>query len=297
MSNCPGTFLLDYTAYPDEILDEIDPESVVNIFVFDTEDICSDVLQYTYGELVECNYEFKVPIAYRERNAVVWHGNDSEDYDDSSMAVGTSLEDFYLRLIKNTEKGIGHAPSMLWASNLEKVEFCASKTRHRIHMTKVDTQVDVTLNMVYDNGDVVPVDMIDYKATITAKDNVYHIDCTICDSSETLVFDNSEEIAENTELDEAHVGTLRLMPESDSYLYLTNVKSGNRVSVGSDNRIDLVKYMLDSRGSDIDTEITDQRFLDLNKKWDIALTIDGSFVAVNMTINGWTVWFDDTDLE
>lgn len=145
MSNCPGTILLDYTLYSESILDEIDSNSVVNIYIFDSEDICSDIISYTYGELDKCDFEFEVPITYRNCNALVWHGGSSSEYDDSSMTIGTSLDDFYLKLNHNGES-YSKVTELLWAAPLEEIDFCASKTRHRIYMTRLHTLLNLTLS-------------------------------------------------------------------------------------------------------------------------------------------------------
>lgn len=299
MSNCPGTILLDYTAYSDEILDDIAPDEEVNIYIFDQNNICNKIYTFTYGELQKINYEFEVPIKYNGHNAVVWHGNHSPDYSANRMKIGESLNDFYLRLIYNeSSHKFTHVPDPLWASPLEPIDYCASKSRHRIHMTRIHTYVNVNLRQQNVDGSTFEIDMDDYITSIQSQNDVYHTDYSISGQSEMLEFNNAEELAANTFLDWAHVGTLRITPNMYCVLCIAPVGDpDNPISVGGTTKLDLVDYMLQSREADEEsTEISDQRFLDLNKVWNIDLLLGPGNIAVSLTINGWTIWFDHVDL-
>lgn len=294
MSDCPGYIILDYTAYSDEILDEIDSLSQVNIYIFDESDICFDIRTFTFGELQAQGYQFEMPITYMGLSVLVWQGHIHSDYDASSMQLGASLSDFYLRLNYSDDLVFGHKPAELWAGEKDEIEYCAAITRHRVYMTKIDTQVNISLYQRDDTGTTASLDMSNYLTTITAVADVYSGDFTISNQSQKISYDNSDLLLEASAVSVANIGTLRLDPSRESSLKIDNLTSGEPVELNGASEIDLVSYMLESRS---DSSVADQTFLDLNKKWDISFTLDsdGSSV-VSLTINGWVAWFDSADL-
>lgn len=296
LSNCPGSILLDYTDYSQEILDEIDPTSMVYIYIFDTEDICTEIMSYTYGELEAIDFEFSVPRVYNGNNALIWHGVDDPDYDNSSMVKGALLDDFYLKLIHETSN-FSEVTPLLWASELEPIEYCSTKTRHRIYMTRVHTLINLKLTQVNNDNTITQLDMNDYIVSLNAKNDIYHEDFTIDEESTEVIYTNLDEISTVTlaeELEITHVGTLRLTPDMESLLTIRRVDDGTIVTIGGAEGVDIIDYMLETK-SDSDTN-SEQRFLDLNKVWDIELMVDSYEVALAITINGWTQWFDSKDL-
>ncbi len=275
ISGCKGSMILDYSAYSDVILDDINDDEQINVFIFCPENGCIEILTFTYGELKENGFEFELPITYSGHNAVVWQGLNGDDYDSTSMAMGHTYEEFFLNLISaaNTFKGV---PDPLWATQLEPIEFCAKITRHRVYMRRLHTEINVTLQERLSDGTIVDLDPDDYSFRIENANGTYHTDYTIDEGNEMITYVNDEE----------EVGTLRISPDSNCILTID----------GLDRKIDLVKYMLDTKDNN---EISDQEFLDLNKVWDIKIivkeTISG-FVAIGLKINGWVVWFSESEL-
>ncbi len=323
MSDCPGYILLDYTAYSDEVLEDIDPDEMVNIYIFDKDGICIDIKSISYGELKKVGYQLTLPITYNGNSIVVWHGNESEDYD-ITMDLGKSYDEFYLELETLANNSFERVPSSLWASQYQTIKYCAAITRHRIHMTRIHTEVNVWFKMRgYENGEITALNMQNYVVSIKSKDDTYHTDYNLCPDCDKVTYNNWEQVNEATEyFDCAHTGALRLMSDQECMLYIHNLEGELLYT------LDLMKYMLLSKD---DSSITDQRFLDLNKIWDIVLIIDEpepdepeipdpptpptpptppgpgpgpkpdpkpdqGYVLVGLTINGWTIWLDNVDL-
>lgn len=305
MSNCPGSMILDYTAYDDVILDDIGADEQIDVFIFDPNGICIDTYTFTYGALQEVGFEFELPIQYSGYNAVVWQGLNSEHYTSNRMVLGESYENFYLRLVYDTiYSSYSNVPDPLWASPLEPIEFCAKITRHRVYMTRIHTQVNVSLQQSMSDGALADLDVDDFNFTITACNNVYHTDYSISAESILLEYTEEEEDAlatfsseEIEETDEAaHLGTLRITPDMECSLKIES-KEGRSLTIGGEETLNLVEYMLMTKDSD---EISDQLFLDLNKVWDINLVIElksgMGYAAVSLSINGWVVWFSSSEL-
>ncbi len=316
MSDCPGYILLDYTQYPDEVLEEIDPNEMVNIYIFDEEGICIDIISRSYGQLEAVSFQLTLPMEYNGKSLVVWQGTESEDYEITDMELGHSYDDFYLELETLADSSFESAPSSLWASEYQTIEYCAAITRHRIYMTRINTEVNVSLDLRgYDDGVLTWLDMRNFDLTISAVDDTYHTDYTLSGECERVEYNNIEQLERATDAFEwAHLGTLRLETDMRSRLRVYS-SSGEELFV-----LDLVQYMLMTK---TDSSMEDQRFLDLNKIWDITFILEESvptpdpepepepdptpdptpdpdddtgYVLLGLTINGWTTWFDSVDL-
>lgn len=276
MSDCPGSMILDYSAYSDLILDEIAQSEQIDIFIFDPNGICCDLRTFTYGTLSQMGFEFELPIAYRNYNAVVWHGLESENYDSASMALGESYNDFRLKLL-SADSSYSGLLDPLWASPLEPIEYCAKITRHRVYMTRLHTDIKVTLQESLTDGTLADLDMNEYTVSIEAANNIYHTDYSLSEQCTQLTYTNQGSM----------VGTLRLTPDMSCTLSVDDV----------DRQIDLIQYMLATKS---DSTLSDQEFLDLNKVWDITLIVkeqsDCGYVALGIKINGWVVWFSSGEL-
>ncbi|MFI3265147.1 MAG: FimB/Mfa2 family fimbrial subunit [Rikenellaceae bacterium] len=276
MSDCPGSMILDYSSYSQLVLDDIAADEQIKVFIFDSNGICCDVRSFTYGGLSEVGLEFELPITYRGYNAVVWHGAESEKYESSTMMLGESYEDFQLTLLAENSNYSG-ALAPLWASPLEPIEYCAKITRHRVYMTRLHTEINITLQESLSEGGFAELDVNDYTMTIEAANNVYHTDYTISDKSSTIRYSN----------DGSELGTLRLTPDMECLFNCEDV----------DCQIDLIEYMLSTK---TDSSISDQEFLDLNKVWNISLVVkeqsNSKYIALGIIINGWVRWFSSSEL-
>lgn len=309
ISNCPGSIILDYSAYSSEILDDIGADEQIKVFIFDPEGICVDIYSFTYGSLQETGLEFEVPIAYSDHNVVVWQGLESADYTSNRMVVGESYENFYLRLVYDTSTlSFNQVPDPLWASAYEPIEFCAKITRHRIYMTRLHTQVNVSVQQKMTDGSLVSLTTDDFHIAINACNNVYHTDYSIDEGSVALEYNDDEQYdspaATLSLTDEiAEAGTLRITPTMECTLSVEGV-DGSDISIGGSTMLDLVSYMLATKSDD---SISDQRFLDLNKVWDLNLiivessepsdpTVKNGYVALSIEINGWVMWFSSSEL-
>lgn len=275
MSDCQGAMILDYSAYSDVVLDAINYDEQIDIFVFDPNGICIKVYNFVYGEFQKSNFQFSLPIEYRGYNAVVWQGIRSENYDSSTMALGKRYENFYLNLLYDTATGsYAGVPDPLWASPIEPIDYCAKITRHRVYMTRLHTEVKLNLKMQLSAGSIVDLDANDYEAKITVANDSYNTDYTLNPECKSIDYTNIG----------ADIGTLRLTTDMDCTLSVGEVS------------LDLIKYMLATK---TDSSLSDQEFLDRTKIWEIDLIVkvsDKGYVAVMLSINGWVQWFSDGGL-
>lgn len=66
--------------------------------------------------------------------------------------------------------------------------------------------------------------------------------------------------------------------------------------MGGNTEIDLIGYLLKSKPDGMDG----QEYLDRRYEWDVDIRLgdgaDNGYIALSITINGWTYWFHPTDL-
>ncbi|MFI3295189.1 MAG: FimB/Mfa2 family fimbrial subunit [Rikenellaceae bacterium] len=305
MSDCPGSIILDYSAYSDVILDEIESQTEVDIFVFDNDSICVEIYTFTYGDLEAMGFEFSVPIEYRGYNATVWQGLESSNYTSRRMVLGENYNNFYMRLVHNSESNsYTSVPDPIWASPLEPIDYCAKITRHRIYMTRLHTKVELNIQQKLSDNTLMDLDMEDYLVTIEAHNNVYHTDYTIdVEESVDLEYNNMTELDSGKDLVCARVGTLRTAPDMDCTLYIEpKTSEDSRIVIQGASELDLIEYMLATKG---DSSLSDQEFLDLNKIWQINVIVqeqqepqsdENIYIALGISINGWVIWFTSSEL-
>ena len=82
---------------------------------------------------------------------------------------------------------------------------------------------------------------------------------------------------------------MRLVPDSAASL---EVAYGSQpITFGGQPMLDLVRYFLTSRPEGM----TDREYLDREHIWTVEIDLEGT-VALSVTINGWTTWFQDEKL-
>ena len=74
---------------------------------------------------------------------------------------------------------------------------------------------------------------------------------------------------------------------------ILNKQTGEIVSIGGEKEIDIVAYFL-KRDPDA---MEDQEYLDRRYIWDVSVNFDKkSYIALSIAINGWTTWFQPSDI-
>lgn len=90
------------------------------------------------------------------------------------------------------------------------------------------------------------------------------------------------------------VRTMRLLENTPTRLVLRNVKEGKRIL-----DIDLMYYLRLMKSETVSSAMPMQEYLDRQSNY--SLIFGGKYgpegyIAISLTINGWTVWFQNTDL-
>ena len=91
----------------------------------------------------------------------------------------------------------------------------------------------------------------------------------------------------------AQVSIARLESDRVARLAIKDIATGEFLTVKNENSIDIIKFITENIPSDTDK----QKYLDTNHTWDIHLQVGENNIAISLTINEWTVWFNNTDLK
>ena len=90
--------------------------------------------------------------------------------------------------------------------------------------------------------------------------------------------------------------TLRFIKDADTTFSITEKASGKTIDIGGKTTINLIDYLLMSKPE----MMGDQEYLDRRYEWDINIRIgdkeENGYIALSITINNWTYWFQPTDM-
>ena len=90
--------------------------------------------------------------------------------------------------------------------------------------------------------------------------------------------------------------TLRFIKDADMTFSITEKASGKTIDIGGKTTINLIDYLLMSKPE----MMGEQEYLDRRYEWDINIRIgdkeENGYIALSITINNWTYWFQPTDM-
>ena len=290
MSDCFGYIVLDYSLYADWSLDDIEAGTEVELFLFNTDSICYDILRYSFEELEKESFVIPIPISCADRYALVWHGHKSKQYNREKMILGNRMSDFILEL-KTENNFYSQIMDPLWASNPKEAMFCTENSTFTMPMVRIPNLLNISLSSISGTKKQL-LDMNKYDVTVVAANNIYNIDYNVHPNSTKINYSIAEIATTENKGNYAKVGLKRLEVTADCKMYITNIETGERISIAGNDHIDQIKYLLEGVSANDDK----QQFLDVNHVWDIHFAIDNNNTAISLTVNDWTVWFNNTDL-
>ena len=290
MRDCFGYIVLDYSLYADWSLDDIEAGTEVELFLFNTDSICYDILRYSFEKLEKESFVIPIPISCADRYALVWHGHKSKQYNREKMILGNRMSDFILEL-KTENNFYSQIMDPLWASSPKEAMFCTENSTFTMPMVRIPNLLNISLSSISGTKKQL-LDMNKYDVTVVAANNIYNIDYNVHPNSTKINYSIAEIATTENKGNYAKVGLKRLEVTADCKMYITNIETGERISIAGNDHIDLIKYLLEGVSANDDK----QQFLDVNHVWDIHFAIDNNNTAISLTVNDWTVWFNNTDL-
>ena len=138
-----------------------------------------------------------------------------------------------------------------------------------------------------------PVGVSDFVIEITSANGAYDYRNAFAGNPRRITY---RPCPETTTGETARLHTMRFVQGSDVSLAVRSASSGRAIDMGGNTEIDLIGYLLKSKPDGMDG----QEYLDRRYEWEVDIRLgdraDNGYIALNITINGWTYWFHPTDL-
>lgn len=227
------------------------------------------------------SYRMSIPVALRGCRAVVWDGKVEDSYLIPELFPGDPIEKLVLRL--NDGEGSSSMLTPLWHGATPSLTFPEAGAVQTLSLVRTTNRVDVTLQ-----GDI-STDSENLTVSLVSDNTVYdHTNTPIASGDKTY-------LPYTYEAGMYRLRTMRLTEGNKALLSITDNTTGEKVNIGGSREIDLTEWVLRNKPSGM----TAQEYLDREYEWNIVLNIGDSlegYLALSITINGWTTWFNNTDL-
>lgn len=260
----------------------------VKVFVFDPSGGFLQVFTESGDELKSQNYGMRIPYELKGCTAVVWAGNTDRFYTLPTLVPGDRIE--RLTLEYRPDDGTSYARlDALWHSAPALLSFPDDGGTGQT-MSLVRNTNDVTVGIT--RGDA-PADVEDFEIEITGANGSYDHKNAIAGAGSITY----RPCPPTSMQDRALLHTLRLVKGSDMRFCVRSASTGRAIDMGGQTSVDLIDYLLKSKPD----AMADQEYLDRRYEWDIDIRLsdavgEDAYLALSITINGWTYWFHPTDL-
>lgn len=260
----------------------------VKIFVFDESGAFLGQFGESGGALKQDGYRMRIPYELKGCRAVVWAGKTDRFYSLPVLAVGDPME--RLTLEYGPENDVSDKRlDPLWHAGPVTMEFPEDGgTVQTVSLVRNTNDVAVGLT----RGDA-PVGVSDFVIEITGANGAYDYKNAFAGNPRRITY---RPCPETTTGETARLHTMRFVKGSDVSLAVRSVSSGRAIDIGGNTEIDLIEYLLKSKPDGMN----DQEYLDRQYEWDVDIRLgdksDNGYLALSITINGWTYWFHPIDM-
>ena len=271
----------------------------VDLYVFDKQDKFIELLQVDLPKFTD-NYKIAVPHYYKDKTLVVWAGETRESYSTSPLQVGDAMDSLMLKhvTIDNTST---QKLSNLFHGGEELMTFDGVNHTHTIDFTRTDNRINLSLQDANNKNMEIEGK---YDVKLTACNAVYSSDHMIASNSPRITYlptnyASTPKRETRTKQTSAHLHTLRLheLYREDVKLTIYNTEQQQYITFGGEPELKLIEYLLQTTPN----ETSAQAYLDNKSEWNISFAVaedapGDKDIALNITINGWVIWFNDIEL-
>jgi len=290
LSDCSFQLQLNYDYnMEDNVVSTID---FVDLYIFDQHDKFVESMRVDASELVG-GYQIDVPTYYRDQTLVVWAREMLGSYHIPSLEVGDDIEMLTLKLIAEGDVSSVELANLLHGGS-EVMTFSQGRT-HTINFTRTNKVINLALTG--SNNEAIELEGA-YDVKITACNGHYSSDHSIIPDSPIISYrptNYTSARSSKTSHKVANLHTLRLTERyiDDVKLSIFNKESGSFVTFEGTEELKLVEYLLKTKPEGVSA----QEYLDRKSIWDISFSISSDKnIALSITINGWVLRFNSTDL-
>lgn len=257
----------------------------VKVFVFDKEGKYVQTFTESGEALKTAGYRMNIPYHMKGHTLVVWAGRTDADYVLPQLAAGDPINK--LTLCYEPQSGTSNRKiAPLWYSGTAEMIFPEEGETVQ-DVSLIRNTNDFNIGISGQGGTFKPVS--DFDIRIKGANGSYdcHNNCPaeIADITYTPAGYDGEQTA--------HLYTMRLIKGASMLLSVTEKSTGKEILIGGKAQADLIDLLLKSKPENMG----EQEYLDRKYIWDLSFSYDtATYMAVSVTINGWTYWFHNTDL-
>lgn len=259
----------------------------VQVFVFDGQDKYLSTFKESGDKLKSPEYKMQIPYQMQGCTFVVWAGKTENLYSIPTLTPGDPIEKLTLKFEPQDNK-FSDQLDALWHSGPDRMIFPdENETTQTVSLIRNTNEVSVGLSHT-DGSDI---NTSDFDIVIKGANGSYDYRNTFLSDCCTITY--SPYTFTSTPAVAARISTLRFVKQNKVTMSILNKQTGGIISIGGEKEIDLVAYFL-KRDPDA---MEDQEYLDRRYIWDVSVNFDKkSYIALSITINGWTTWFQPSDI-
>lgn len=262
----------------------------VKVFVFGDEGYLQTFSQ-SGDALKNADYRMQIPYELKGCTMVVWAGRTDRFYSLPAMSVGDSPEKLTLRY--EPVEGISDSHlDALWHCGPKKMTFPdAGGTMQTVSLLRNTN--DVTVSFTRSNG---PVEISGYDMEIRGANGLYDYTNRLIEGCPEITYRPCSDLCADDVHYQSRLHILRIFKEGGLTLSVIDKASNEYIDMGGQTEIDLADYLLRNKPEGM----APQEYLDRGYEWNVDIRLadnpDEGYIALSITINGWTYWFHPTDL-
>lgn len=258
----------------------------VRVFLFDKQGKYVKTIIDDAPALRTPDYQMPIPLDMKGYTMVIWAGRLADDYLLADMVPGDPIEKLTVSY-QPTNYISAHKIAPQWHSGPELMTFNeANGTQQTVCLIRNTNDIHVTMS----DGGSTTTERFDLK--VKGANGTYNYQNNFTEPRAEITYRPTETEPQQTSLS-ASIYTMRLVKGTPLMFSAKDNFSGKDILIEGKTSVDLTEYLL----KDKPASMSDQEYLDRRYIWDITLSYNGrTFLAVSITINGWTHWFHNTEL-
>ena len=282
-------FRYDYNmANEDWFADQVEE---VKVYVFDAEGKYLQTFTEKGNSLKNTDYRMPIPYRLKGCTAVVWAGKTNEFYRLSSMTTGDPIDKLALKYEPDNNMSNNHLDA-LWHSG-PLLMFSPENISNTETVSLIRNTNDITISITRGSNQV---DLSKYNIQLIAANSIYDYKNNFGDGNKNIIYHPCADEEDNKLSLQTRLHTLRFVKDVAMPFSITEQTSGKAIDIGGETTINLIDYLLKSKPE----TMGDQEYLDRRYQWDINIRIgdkeENGYIALSITINNWTYWFQPTDM-
>ena len=263
----------------------------VKVYVFDAEGKYLQTFIEKGNPLKNTDYRMLIPYRLKGCTAVVWAGKTDEFYRLSSMTAGDPIDKLALKYEPDNDMSNNHLDALWYSGPLQM--FSPENISNTETVNLIRNTNDITIGITRGSN---PVDLSKYDIQLIAANSIYDYKNNFGDGNKNIIYHPCADEEDNKLSLQTRLHTLRFVKDVAMPFSITEQTSGKAIDIGGETTINLIDYLLKSKPE----AMGDQEYLDRRYQWDINIRIgdkeENGYVALSITINNWTYWFQPTDM-